>query len=180
MLVDEPKLPMKMVSIVRVLGWRWTPCVALVMGSLAFVALAFAIIPERIGPVAARSPAPGDDTPFGVRSSSHGSRDTRPEVQAALMSPALPAAPAPQPAPLSADRSGNRSAVESLFPSTPPIQLPVAPPDPSPPPPPEPPPPAAPSATIYTLPSAPAPVQPPENAGDAESPPPVIGPENHP
>jgi len=167
-----------MVSILRVIGWRWTPCLALVMGSLAFVALAFAVIPERIGPIAARSATPGDDTPFGLRPSTHRTRDTRSEVQASLMSPTLPAAP--EPAPPSADRTSNRSAVESLFPSTPPLQLPVAPPDPSPPPPPEPPPAPAPATTINTLPSAPPPVQPPENAGDAEAPPPVIGPENHP
>lgn len=33
----------------QVLTWRWTPCVALALGSLTFAGLATLLIPERIG-----------------------------------------------------------------------------------------------------------------------------------
>src|SRR5690349_21531961 len=35
----------------RVLTWRWAPCLALVLGSVSFVAFALVAIPDRIGHV---------------------------------------------------------------------------------------------------------------------------------
>jgi len=43
-------------TLTRAIGWRWMPCVAPVVGSLSFVVLCVAIVPDDIGPMSA-SPA---------------------------------------------------------------------------------------------------------------------------
>jgi hypothetical protein len=44
-----------MLSISQLLKWRWAPCVGLVLGSLSFVVLALAFIPDHLGAVVAPS-----------------------------------------------------------------------------------------------------------------------------
>ena len=39
----------------QVLTWRWAPCLALVLGSVSFVAFALVAIPDRIGHIDAES-----------------------------------------------------------------------------------------------------------------------------
>lgn len=43
-------------SISQLMKWRWAPCLGLVLGSLAFVGLAIAVIPEHLG----AEPAPSE------------------------------------------------------------------------------------------------------------------------
>src|SRR5262245_2593337 len=170
--------------IVRIVRWRWTPCVALVLGSLAFVLAAFAIIPERIGGISVQSQRRvafdvGQRLPSGaLRNDLSG--EISGGAKPSLVSPIVPSPVAQEAVSVPPVRTANGSlVVQSLFPSTPPAELPVAPPDPSPPPPPEPPPPPAPSATIYTLPAPPPPPASSE-APETVDPPPQLGPENHP
>jgi hypothetical protein len=40
-------------TLARFFAWRWTPCVAPVVGSLSFVVLCIAVVPDDIGPVTA-------------------------------------------------------------------------------------------------------------------------------
>jgi len=138
----------------RVVAWRWTPCVAPVMGSVSIALLTLALVPEEIG---SGSAATG---PLALRpkhdvTSDAASNDMAEDGVAAPGAPG--AARLPSRAHLGAD------GVQGFFHK--PQDLPVAPVDPTPaPPPPEPPPPAA-TATVYTLPEAtvvppPAPVEP--------------------
>ena len=135
----------------RFIGWRWTPSVALVCGSLAFVAVAVAIVPDDLGAVgsgadrlkratrsrlstnaASTNDAVSDSN--GDEESASGARERR---RSAAHSEGAPADP------------GN--VVQSIFHSAPKIELPIAPVDPEPQPPPPPPPPPPPTATVYTL-----------------------------
>ena len=169
---------MRAASIMALVRWRWAPCVALVAGSLGFVALAFAIIPDHIGtvPVPGRNvTTPGD----ALRSTAHEAENERP-LEHSSPSFANRAAPPELPAPPETRTGSGSHVVQSLFPATPPMALPVDPTDPAPPPPPEPPPPPAPTATIYTLPTVPPTAAPAEPPAPAASPPEQTGPQNHP
>jgi hypothetical protein len=133
---------------------RWTPCVALVFGSLLFVSLAIVVIPDRLGPI---RPQPRDSRAFRP----HSAVANEP-FQAEPASTVRAGSPSPASPPASPQPNGNNNAlVGSLFGSTPPIQLPVAPPDPAPPPPPAEVPPPTPTSSIFELPAPPpAPVAP--------------------
>jgi hypothetical protein len=133
---------------------RWTPCVALVFGSLLFVSLAIVVIPDRLGPIRPQASDPRTFTPRSAVGNEPFQADPASTVRAGSRSPASPPA-SPQP------NGNNNALVGSLFGSTPPMELPVAPPDPAPPPPPAEVPPPAPTPSIYELP-APPPVAPPQ------------------
>jgi hypothetical protein len=135
---------------------RWTPCVALVIGSLLFVSLAIIVIPDRIGSMGLEV---RDRRTFTVPGAV--ANDSLPDpaspVRAGSPSPASP----PLPAGASPHPNGNSNAlVGSLFGSTPAMELPVAPPDPAPPPPPAEVPPPAPTPSIFELPAPPPPAAP--------------------
>jgi len=135
----------------RVVHWRWAPCVGLVIGSLAFVVLAVAIIPRDLGPSGRGAAGPlgrADERPVvSVESTGNDVGTSGASLRGrALTQSMLP--PVPQTAP-------GGVVVRSIFQSSPPMELPVAPPDPAPPPPPPEPPPPAPSSTIFTLPAPP-------------------------
>ena len=167
---------MRAASILALARWRWAPCVALVVGSLGFVLLAFAIIPDHIGTLPARGRNVTTSS-NALRPSPYETENVRPVEPSSpsFMNPAAP--PALRASPV--DHTGSSSnVVQSLFPTNPPMALPVAPPDPAPPPPPEPPPPPAPTATIDTPPVAPSPPPPEQPAPSA--PPEQPGPQNHP
>jgi outer membrane biosynthesis protein TonB len=174
----------------RLMTWRWAPCVALVLGSVSFIAFALVAIPDRIGHVNAESsndglhlgaalartqptPASPDDwsgdttntaaaTPSpGVRSPSSVTQNADGSFPKRGFSPPLER---PEPPAVSA-------------PPPQPIQLNVPPPVPTPPPPPaappQTPPPVAPQAEVAPQ-AAPAPPQvetPPPSAEQAPAPP---------
>lgn len=138
--------------------WRWMPSVALVSGSLAFVAIAVLVVPEDFGSVAGGS----------LRSSRSRSRLAENAGSTKEPSFSLPSFKALLPGQSDEESStptrrgaspagDENNVVQSIFHSAPTIELPVAPPDPNPePPPPEPPPPPPPpTATIFTLPEPP-------------------------
>jgi hypothetical protein len=150
--------------------WRWMPSVALVSGSLVFVALAVLVVPEEIGSVAEGS----------LRSSSSRSRlenaDSKKESGFELPSfqSILPGEKDEEPpTPTRQVAGGQSNVVQSIFHSAPAIALPVEPPDPNPPPPPPEPPPPPPTATIYTLENPPPP--PPNPGAPPDAVPPDAG-----
>jgi hypothetical protein len=148
------------------------PSVALVSGSLVFVALAVAIVPDDFGAVASgtervtrasRSRLGTGTVSTGDEPSSM-SDDQSGSVRRAARRAATAAESPSEPAP------GN--VVQSIFHAAPKIELPVEPVDPTPQ---EPPPPAPaappPTATIFTLPSPPPPAPTPPSPPPAAEPP---------
>jgi outer membrane biosynthesis protein TonB len=180
---------MREIGLPRLMTWRWAPCVALVLGSVSFIAFALVAIPDRIGHVDAESsnaglhlgaalartqPSPaspddwsGDTTNTAAATPSPGVRSPSSMIQNADGS--FPkrgfSPPLERPEP---------PAVPAPPPQ--PIQLNVPPPVPAPPPPaaaPQTPPPVAPQAEVAPQ-AAPAPPQvetPPPNAGQPPAPP---------
>jgi hypothetical protein len=143
----------------RIVGWRWTPAFALVAGSLVFVGVVVAVVPEDLGAVGsgaerlsratrsrvgtnaeatlgANADSTFEATPSGDDDSVRAARVGRGHA-------VIPASP------------GN--VVQSIFHAAPKVELPVEPVDPTPQPPPPPPPPPPPTATIYTLENPPPP-----------------------
>jgi len=159
------------VWVTRIVGWRWTPAFALVAGSLAFVGVVVAIIPDDLGAVgsgtsrlsrATRSRLATNvettaETTKGPPSADDDERAwlaREEQRRAGLADTPTPGAP------------GN--VVQSIFHSAPKVDLPVEPVDPTPQPPPPPPPPPPATATTFTLqtpPSRPAPEPPSEPQG---------------
>ena len=153
----------------RIVGWRWTPTFALVAGSLAFVGVVVAIVPDDFGAVASGTsrlsratrsrPATNVEATNNVETnaeaSTQGAPATSDEDRAWL------ARDAQRRSGVGSDAPGN--VVQSIFHSAPKVELPVEPVDPTPqPPPPSPPPPTA-TATTFTLqmPPGSAPPEPP-------------------
>jgi hypothetical protein len=137
-------------AIMRVVNWRWTPCFAPMIGSLSFVVLCIAIVPEDIGPPpgsASGSVATRDSTTTGTDEDSEGADDTPSKKDARTTRASRGAHRAtPQVTNRTSDALGSFFRAKET--------LPVEPVDPDPEPPPPPPPPA-PTATIYTLPEPP-------------------------
>jgi hypothetical protein len=141
----------------RVLSWRWTPCVAPVMGSVFIALLTLAVVPDEIGGTGAPSGA------LALRSKNAAASSTAsedPESDGAASGPTTPA------------RRGGVGNARSRVPSDTAQgmfqnaqELPSEPVDPAQPPPPQPP--VALPANGFTLPPEPA-IQPP-------LPPPVAG-----
>ena len=145
--------------------WRWMPSVALVSGSLAFVAIAVLVVPEDLGSVAGGSLQSSRSRSRLVENagSTKESSFELPSFKSLLPGqsdeePSLPTRQAASPV------VDEKNVVQSIFHSAPTIEIPVAPPDPNPEPPPPEPPPPPPTATIFTLPAPP----------EAPSPPPVL------
>ena len=149
----------------RIVGWRWTPAFALVAGSLAFVGVVVAIVPDDFGAAVAgtkglsRTPRSrlGTNAASTLETSSSSSdhdavSNTRDQDRRAG---------------IGSDGPGN--VVQSIFHSAPKVELPVEPVDPTPQPPPAAPPPPPPTATVFTLdtpaPTPPAPEPPSEPQG---------------
>ena len=152
------------------LEWRWTPCVALIAGSLAFVGLALLLIPSQLesSPRSASlagfdQPPPAARTLFGASlaqgaslAAEHASDEAR------APSPRLPPPPSPAAMPEVQQARGFSPIIERA--DRPP------PPDTSPPPPP--PPPVAPTpAPEVTPPPAPAAATPPPATPQGGAPP---------
>jgi len=143
----------RLVLVTRLFEWRWAPCVGLVLGSLAFVVLAIALIPDRLGAASDEPEEP--EVALGESPHQPASVDTeapsvaRRRSKAASRAPSPTAAPAPQAPPTTAD-------VQSFF-QAPAMELPPPLEEPEPPAPP----PAAPTATEISVPIVPTP--PPEN-----------------
>ncbi|HEX6273179.1 MAG TPA: hypothetical protein VFZ53_09070 [Polyangiaceae bacterium] len=139
------------VWVARFVGWRWTPSVVLVSGSLAFVALAVAIVPEDFG-VAVSGRERLTRTPSSRLGTNAASANDEPTSNtgdesrslARMTRRAIPAAEPP-------GDSAPSNVVQSIFHSAPKVELPIEPVDPSPQPPPPPPPPPPPTATTFTL-----------------------------
>ena len=159
--------------IVQLAHARWTPCVALVLFSLLFVALAIVVIPDRLGPIGPEAQDRRTFTPHSAVASEPFQTDTASTGQARSPSPGSPPL-----GPAASPRSNgiNNAVVGSLFGSTPPIELPVAPPDPAPPPPPAQVPPPAPTPSIFELPAPPPQPVAPAQTADPAHPPPIAAP----
>jgi hypothetical protein len=148
--------------LVGLVQWRWTPSVALVAGSLAFVGFAVLLVPEDLGGVASGADRLSRAARQGVAKKVDVPAGDSPEpsaddAQPRAMSPHRPAGLSPN---LHAAPATN-NIVQSIFHPTPKAELPVEPVDPNPPPPPEPPPLPAPTQTVFTLEnSEPPPVEP--------------------
>jgi len=135
--------------------WRWMPSVALVSGSLAFVAVAVLVVPEDLGSVTGGSRQSSRSRLVENEGSSNGSGFELPSFKSLLPGRSDDDSSTPTRQAASPVRDEN-NVVQSIFHSAPTIELPVEPPDPNPPPPPsDPPPPPPPTATIYTLPTPP-------------------------
>jgi hypothetical protein len=141
----------------RIIGWRWTPAFALVAGSLVFVGVVVAIVPDDLGAVAAGAErfSRATGARLGTKaastletSSSPSNDESTSEAREQRRAARLGAGAEP-------GETGN--VVQSIFHSAPKIDLPVEPVDPTPQPPPPPPPPPPPTATIYTLENPPPP-----------------------
>jgi hypothetical protein len=133
-------------GIPKVLTWRWTPCAALVLGSLSFVAFALLAIPDRIGPVE----ADGASTGASLRNNFARTQIGSPPANDFSGEDTSTAAATPSPV----GRTANHAS--EAFPKrgfTPPLERPEAPPAPPPPPPP----PIVPPAPV----AEPAPAAPP-------------------
>ncbi len=142
--------------IVRLVQWRWSPSVALVVGSLAFVGIVALIVPDDFDGVTA-----GADRMS--RAAARG-RVTKNADSVTETSP-LPESE-DEAAPPSAEHRlsalPKRNIAQSIFHPSQKTELPVEPVDPNPPPPPPEAPPPPPTNTIYTLPTPPPPAPPPE------------------
>jgi len=128
----------------RVLQWRWTPCVAPVMGSVVIALLTLAVVPDEIqgigtssGPIALRSKH-GPTTDGAADDGSDGA--TAPGVTSTAHHPGVGHGRPRMPA----------DAVQGFFHKA--QELPVEPVDPTPQAPPAEPPPPPPTATVFTLP----------------------------
>jgi hypothetical protein len=132
------------------------PSVALVSGSLAFVAIAVLVVPDDFGSAAGGSLQSSRSRSRLVENtgSSKESSFELPSFKALMpgQSDEEPSTPTRQAASPVGDET---NVVQSIFHSAPTIELPVAPPDPNPEPPPPEPPPPPPTATIFTLPEPP-------------------------
>jgi outer membrane biosynthesis protein TonB len=140
------------VTLNAVLGWRWTPFVALVSGALAFALFAKLVIPEQLPRMAARG-----------ASSAHVSGDE----------PGTPddAATEGEPNPASGVRSRRRRPRDAALPPEPQSEPPAPPPEPQAPPAPEPPSQPPPQPILDVPPPMPAP-PPPMTAPPPPVPPP--------
>lgn len=171
----EPGLP-------KVLTWRWTPCLALVAGSLSFVAFALLVIPDRIGnPSAAESPgsrlvlANGFVRPDGNAEASASDESLGTSSVAAAL-PANPAARAPSHLADSFPRRGFSPPLQRPEQPTPVPPTPAPPPPVAATPPPAPPPQFVPPQPALVIPpAAPPPTEAPPPA--AEQPPPAVVPQ---
>jgi hypothetical protein len=124
--------------------WRWMPSVALVSGSLAFVAIAVLVVPEDLGSAAGGSLQ-------SSRSRSRLAEDAGSRKESSFL-PGPSDEDSSTPKRQAASPVGDENnVVQSIFHSAPTIELPVPPPDPNPEPPPPEPPPPPPIATTFTL-----------------------------
>lgn len=85
------------------LEWRWAPSVALVAGSLSFVALALALVPDHLGTAPAAALEFGS-APSQVRVSSNSLVPSEPAVQKRVPIPVEVPAPRAQVAPIEVPR----------------------------------------------------------------------------
>ena len=137
---------------------RWTPCAALVFGSVLFVSLAIALIPDRLGPIGPQARDPRAFTAHGAVANEQFQTEQASPIGVGSPRPASPPLPAAAPP---RQNGMNNAVVGSLFGSTPPKEIPVAPPDPAPQTPPAEVPPPAPTPSIFELPAPPPrPVEP--------------------
>jgi hypothetical protein len=145
--------------------WRWMPSVALVSGSLAFVALAVLVVPDDLGSVAGGSLQSSRSRSRLVENadSTKESSFSLPSFKSLLPGESDDESSPPTRQAASPVRDEN-NVVQSIFHAAPTIEIPVAPPDPNPEPPPQDAPGPPPTATIFTLPAPP----------EAPSPPPVL------
>ncbi len=140
----------------RVIAWRWTPCVAPVLGSVLIALLTLAVIPNEIGQASSAS------GPLALRAKRDTGTDTdtenpEPEDGSTALGARTRTAGAHGRPRMAAD------AVQGFFHKA--QDLPIEPVDPTPQAPPPEPPPPAPTATVFTLPetglaAAPPPVEP--------------------
>src|SRR5262245_33666902 len=109
--------------------WRWMPSVALVSGSLAFVAVAVLVVPDDFGSVTGSLPR-GNRSPSRLAENSDTTKESSFEFSSfKKMLPGLgdeePSTPTRQAAAPVVDE---KNVVQSIFHSAPPIEIPVAPP----------------------------------------------------
>jgi len=135
----------------RFIGWRWTPSVALVSGSLAFVAVAVAIVPDDLGAVGSGAERLKRATRSRVASDAVSTNEAASDSSNDDESASGPRGRRRSVAHNEGASAAPDNVVQSIFHSGPKVELPVAPVDPEPQPPPPPPPPPPPTATIYTL-----------------------------
>jgi len=142
-------------TITRAIGWRWTPCVAPLLGSIAFVVFCIAVVPDDIGPLNGPSRSSSD------RGDSNPAAEPSPDTP--LVDPTSTSAAASprrhRDAPTPRVTSKTSDTIQSFFRTR--EALPVEPADPDPGEPAAPPPPPPPTATIFTLPEPPPAATPP-------------------
>lgn len=138
----------------RVIAWRWTPCVAPVMGSILIALLTLAVVPDEIG-------GAGTGTgPLALRAKADANADTTGDDTSAEGAPGAAAAAARHPGVGNGRPRMPADSVQGFFHKA--QELPIEPVDPTPQPPPPEPPPPAPTATVFTLPDVPGALPPPE------------------
>jgi outer membrane biosynthesis protein TonB len=136
--------------IVSFVQWRWTPSVALVVGSLAFVGIAVLVVPDDFGAVTS-----GADRMSRTGSRNRMGTTVEPAADTSSIDEEAPSAPGERHTAALPRKSSN--IVHSIFHPVQKTELPVEPVDPNPPPPPPEVPPPPPTNTIYTLPTPPPP-----------------------
>jgi hypothetical protein len=146
----------------RVLVWRWTPCVAPVMGSVMIALLTLAVVPDEIGGVGTGS------GPIALRSKRGPTTDGMTDEGTVGDSAPGATTPGRHPGVGQGRPRMPADAVQGFFHKA--QELPIEPVDPNPPPPPAEPPPPPPTATVFTLP------EPPLAAPPLAAPPPPIEP----
>jgi hypothetical protein len=122
----------------RVVVWRWTPCVAPVVGSVLIALLTLAVVPEEIGGAGA--------SPLALRAKKGSASDLPAEDTATIRG----ATPGAHPGVGNGRPRMAADAVQGFFHQA--QELPIEPVDPTPQAPPPEPPPPAPTATVFTLP----------------------------
>lgn len=137
----------------RIVVWRWTPCVAPVMGSVLIALLTLALVPDEIGGMSSGT------GPLALRAKRDTSSDTPADGSGAESSPASDGTEPPR-HPGSGRPRMPADNVQGFFHKA--QELPIEPVDPNPQPPPAEPPPPAPTATVYTLPEPTIAAAPPE------------------
>ena len=141
------RAPGFMISFVQ---WRWTPSVALVVGSLAFVGIAVLVVPDDFGSVTS-----GADRMSRTATRGRMATNVEPASDPSPIDEEVPSGPGEHRAAALPRKSSN--IVQSIFHPIPKTELPVEAVDPNPPPPPPEAPPPPPTNTIYTLPTPPPP-----------------------
>jgi len=136
-------------ALTHAVGWRWTPCIAPFLGSVAFVTFCITVVPDDIGPM--NGPTRPSHEPADVGAAlapTIGTSGLEPPNKSDAPSPRERRGADPRPRVNEASHT-----IQSFF--RPAEPLPLAPPDPDPGEPAAPPPPPAPTATIFTLPELP-------------------------